>query len=86
MNYIIDWVKKVLYIAGVIYVVILLLGKYVILKQEVLKMKNVSILNEMVKEYGVRDLFESLTEVTSISTLMQYLFQHTLQKFFLSTT
>ena len=32
MNYLIDWVKKVLYIAGAIYVVILLLGKYVILK------------------------------------------------------
>lgn len=27
-------------------------------------MKNVSILNEMVKEYGVRDLFESLTDNT----------------------
>lgn len=33
MNYIIDWVKKVLYIAGVIYVVILLVGKYVILNK-----------------------------------------------------
>lgn len=32
MNYIVNWVKKVLYIAGAIYVVILLLGKYVILK------------------------------------------------------
>lgn len=32
MNYVINWVKKVLYIAGAIYVVILLLGKYVILK------------------------------------------------------
>ena len=33
MNYIIDWVKKVLYIAGAIYVVILLLGKCVILNK-----------------------------------------------------
>lgn len=33
MNYIIDWVKKVLYIAGAIYVVILLVGKCVILNK-----------------------------------------------------
>lgn len=33
MDYIFDWVKKVLYIAGAIYVVILLLGKYVILNK-----------------------------------------------------
>ena len=32
MNYVCEWVKKVLYIAGVIYILILLLGKYVILK------------------------------------------------------
>ena len=32
MNYVIDWIKKVLYIAGTIYVVILLVGKCVILK------------------------------------------------------
>ena len=33
MNYVINWVKKVLYIAGAIYVVILLLGKCVILNK-----------------------------------------------------
>jgi hypothetical protein len=33
MNYVIDWVKKVLYIAGAIYVVIVLVGKYVILNK-----------------------------------------------------
>lgn len=33
MNYVIDWIKKVLYIAGAIYVVILLVGKCVILNK-----------------------------------------------------
>lgn len=33
MNYVIDWVKKVLYIAGAIYVVIVLVGKCVILNK-----------------------------------------------------
>lgn len=33
MDYIFDWVKKVLYIAGAIYVVIVLVGKYVILNK-----------------------------------------------------
>lgn len=33
MDYIFDWVKKVLYIAGTIYVVIVLVGKYVILNK-----------------------------------------------------
>ena len=33
MDYIFDWVKKVLYIAGAIYVVVVLVGKYVILNK-----------------------------------------------------
>ena len=33
MDYIFDWVKKVLYIAGAIYVVIVLVGKCVILNK-----------------------------------------------------
>ena len=33
MNYVIDWIKKVLYIAGAIYVVILLVGKCVVLNK-----------------------------------------------------
>ena len=33
MNYVINWIKKVLYIAGAIYVVIVLVGKCVILNK-----------------------------------------------------
>lgn len=32
MNYILDWVKKVLYIAGTIYFGIVIIGKYVLNK------------------------------------------------------
>lgn len=33
MNYVCEWIKKVLYIAGAIYVVIVLVGKCVILNK-----------------------------------------------------
>lgn len=33
MNYVCEWIKKVLYITGAIYVVILIVGKYIVLNK-----------------------------------------------------